>query len=333
MKTEAIRDKAFEDIKRATTLDELERIRIGYLGRKGSVTELLRSLASLSLEEKKEVGPTYQKLRADIFAACEEKKVSFFGHKGKRGFDVTRPGISRRTGHIHPLSLVEQKMRDIFLRMNFSIVDGPELETEYYNFDALNIPRDHPAREMWDTFWVKREPETKIGKSTDRLLLRTHTSPMQIRYMEGHKPPFQIVVPGRTFRYEAIDASHQINFYQFEGLMIGEGITIANFKFVIESFFKEFFGKKIDFRYRVSYFPFVEPGLEVDVRFKGKWLEVMGAGMVHPAVFRYAGIDPKSTQGFAFGMCIDRLAMIKYDIPDIRLLYEGDLRFTHQFRV
>ncbi|MFH1188571.1 MAG: phenylalanine--tRNA ligase subunit alpha [bacterium] len=332
MDTEALRTKAFEEIKNAQSYEDIERIRIHYIGRKGVITGLLRSLKDLPLAERKTQGSLYQTLCEDIFGIIEEKKKSFSHTTYRNKFDITRPAIKKGTGHMHPLSIVDKKMREIFMHMNFSVVDGPELETEYYNFDALNIPTDHPAREMWDTFWIKKEEQTKIGRKNDRLLLRTHTSPVQIRYMETHEPPFQIVVPGRTFRYEAMDASHEINFYQFEGLMVGKDITIGNFKFVIEEFFRMFFGKEIDFRYRVSYFPFVEPGLEVDVRFKGKWLEVMGAGMVHPAVFRYAGIDPKKVQGFAFGMCIDRLAMIKYQIPDIRFLYDGDMRFVKQFR-
>jgi len=206
--------------------------------------------------------------------------------------------------------------------MNFSVVSGPEIETEYYNFDALNIPANHPARDMWDTLWLKNS----------KLLLRTHTSPVQIRYMEVHQPPFQIIVPGRVFRYEATDASHEINFYQVEGLMIGPNVTLANFKFIVEEFFRKLYGPKVQFRFRPSYFPFVEPGLEVDIKLTGdKWLEVMGAGMVHRNVFDAVHYNPEQVQGFAFGMGLDRLAMIKYNIPDIRLFYSGDLRFIRQF--
>jgi phenylalanyl-tRNA synthetase alpha chain len=215
----------------------------------------------------------------------------------------------------------------IFEGMNFSVVTGPEAETEYYNFDALNIPANHPAREMWDTFWLKPGKADK-----QKMLLRTHTSPMQMRFMEKAKPPFQIVVPGRVFRYEATDMSHEVNFYQLEGLMVGKDITLANFKFIVEEFLKKFFaGQKIEFRFRPSYFPFVEPGVEVDIKLKGKWLEIMGAGMVHPRVFEYARYNPKDWQGFAFGVGLDRLAMIKYGVPDIRLFYSGDLRFLKQF--
>lgn len=260
-----------------------------------------------------------------------EKKEKELSTKGGKRLDVTKPGKKVALGHLHPLTKIDKEIRDIFSSINFTIVDGPELEDEYHNFDALNIPADHPARDMWDTFWIKPTPGKAVG-AKGKLLMRTHTSPMQIRYMETHKPPFQIIVPGRTFRYEATDASHEINFYQVEGLMVGPDITLANFKFVIETFFKKFFGKELEFRYRPSYFPFVEPGVELDIKLPGgKWLEVMGAGMVHRNVFDAVKYDRREVQGFAFGMGLDRLAMIKYGIPDIRLFYSGDARFTEQF--
>ncbi len=235
--------------------------------------------------------------------------------------DVTAPGKKIERGHLHPLTLVQQKAADIFSSMGFEIVDGPETETEYYNFDALNIPANHPAREMHDTFWLK-----------NKKLMRTHTSPVQVHYMETHQPPFRIIVPGRVFRYEATDATHEIQFYQLEGLMVGKKITLADLKGVMEVFFQRFFGDKdIKFRFRPSYFPFVEPGVEVDMKYRGKWMEIAGAGMVHPKVLENAKIDSREWQGFAFGMGIDRLATIKYKIDDIRLFYSGDLRFIKQF--
>ncbi len=254
--------------------------------------------------------------------------------------DITRPGEKIEIGHLHPLDILEKEVRKIFTELNFAVVNGPEIESEYYNFDALNIPPDHPARDMWDTLWLKetrdKRQETRSGKSLShvacRLLLRTHTSPVQIRYMETHKPPFQIIVPGRVFRREATDTSHEINFYQVEGLMVGKDVTLANFKYVIEHFFKKLFGPEIKFRFRPSYFPFTEPSVEVDIKLGTQnWLEVMGAGMVHPHVFEYAHYNPRDWQGFAFGVGLDRLAMIKYKIPDIRLFYSGDLRFIKQF--
>ena len=235
--------------------------------------------------------------------------------------DITIPGTKVGIGHLHPLTIMEDRIKEIFAELNFSIVEGPEVETEHYNFDALNIPAGHPARDMWDTFWLK----------SDKKLLRTHTSPMQIRYMETHEPPFQIIVPGRVFRFEAIDASHQINFHQVEGLMVGPNVSLANLKYVISEFFKKLFNGGVAMRFRPSYFPFVEPGLEVDIKLGGKWLEVMGAGMVHHNVFDAVKYNPKFVRGFAFGLGLERLAMIKYNITDIRLFYENDLRFLKQF--
>lgn len=226
---------------------------------------------------------------------------------------------------MHPLTLVQRKIIDIFSSMGFEIAEGPEVETEYYNFDALNIPKNHPSRDLWDTFWLK-----------DGRLLRTHTSPVQIRYMEANQPPFRIIAPGRVFRYEATDATHEAQFYQLEGLMVGKNITLANLKAVMEVFFQKFFREKdIKVRLRPSFFPFVEPGVEVDIWFKGKWMEIAGAGMVHPKVLENLKIDPRPPaggwQGFAFGMGIDRLMMIKYKIDDVRLSYGSDLRFIKQF--
>ena len=255
--------------------------------------------------------------------------------KDKKWVDVTIPGKKIERGHLHPLTLVQKKATDIFSSMGFEIADGPELETEHYNFDALNIPQNHPARDMHDTFWTKNQSKK------EKHLLRTHTSPVQVRYMEKNNPPFRIIVPGRVFRYEATDATHEVQFYQLEGLMVGKKVSLANLKAVMETFFKEFFsarggsasgGGNIEIRLRPGYFPFVEPGVEIDVKFKGKWMEVVGAGMVHPNVLKGVGLDPREWQGFAFGMGIDRLAMIKYKIDDIRLFYSGDLRFIKQFK-
>lgn len=321
-----MRNRAFAEAENAQNADNLEHVRVKYLGRKGELTTALRSLKDLPLEKKREEGPELHALKRDL----EELMAKRLGTLGKewkkeKRLDLTVPAQKVKRGHVHLLSQVERDIRKIFLGLNFSVAEGPELETEYYNFDALNIPAFHPAREMWDTFWVEKE-----GNET--LLMRTHTSPMQVRYMEKNKPPFQVIVPGRVSRYEATDQTHNIHFLNIEGLMVGKDVTLANFKFVIEEFFRKFFGgKKIEFRYRPSYFPFVEPGVEVDIRLKGKWLEVMGAGMVHPRVFEYAHYNPREWQGFAFGMGAERLAMIKYNIPDIRLFYSGDLRFIKQF--
>lgn len=235
--------------------------------------------------------------------------------------------------------------------MGFEVAEGPEMESEYYNFDTLNIPAHHPARDMWDTFWLRsNQKEVSSGNSSSdkdaKQLLRTHTSPVQVRYMESHKPPFRIIAPGKVYRYEATDATHEAQFYQLEGLVVGEGISLAHLKGALEAFFTKFFAKESNVRLRPSYFPFVEPAVEVDVTCfncggeSGKscsvckgtgWIEIMGAGMVHPKVLEYAGIDPKKYTGFAFGAGIDRLLILRYGIPDIRLLYNGDARVSDQF--
>lgn len=256
-------------------------------------------------------------------------------------------------GHLHPLTTTLREIASIFSSLGFEVVEGSEIESEYYNFDALNVPKDHPSRDMQDTFWLKPSPEdgshdrSKGGglglKGVPETVLRTHTSAVQVHYMEQHKPPFSIMVPGRVFRHEATDATHEVQFYQVEGLVVGKDISLAHLKGTLELFFKKFFGEKSAIRFRPSFFPFVEPGVEIDVScFKcaGKgcnlckqtrWIEVMGAGMVHPNVLKNAGIDSREWQGFAFGMGVDRLVMLKYGIDDVRLLYTGDLRLVNQF--
>lgn len=237
-------------------------------------------------------------------------------------------------GHLHPLTQVMREITDSFVAMGFEVADGPEVESEHYNFDALNVPKDHPARDMQDTFWVAGVPQT---------VLRTHTSSVQIRYMENHNPPFKIVVPGKVFRYEATDATHETQFHQLEGLVIGEGVSLAHLKHTLAEFFKRLYGDSAEVRMRPSYFPFVEPGIEIDVTCmkctgagcnvckQTGFIEVMGAGMVHPHVLRAGGVDPDKYTGFAFGVGVDRLVMLKYGIDDIRLAYSGDLRLVNQF--
>ena len=327
-----IKKRASAEIADATNAKALEKIRIQYLGRKGELTKVLRSLSNKPLSERKKIGEQANALKDELekLFAKQLKKLQA-PRPNSQKLDITLPGKKIKSGHLHPLTLAEQKIEDIFHGLNFSIVTGPEIETEYYNFDALNIPLDHPAREMWDTFWLQESVNSKL-----RNLLRTHTSPAQIHYMREHQPPFQIIVPGRVFRYEATDSSHEINFYQFEGLMVGKDISLSNFKYIATEFFQKFFpstssGQTTEVRFRPSYFPFTEPSVEVDVKWNGKWLEVMGAGMVHPKVLTAGGYNPKHWQGFAFGGGVDRLAMIKYGIDDIRLFYNGDLRFIHQF--
>lgn len=245
-------------------------------------------------------------------------------------------------GHIHPLTQVQKQIIDIFNSIGFEVAEGPEMESEYYNFDALNIPASHPARDMQDTFWLRQKNQISNLKS-QKLVLRTHTSPVQARYMEKNKPPFKIIVPGRVFRNEATDATHEAQFYQVEGLVVGERITLADLKGTLEMFLQHLFGESVQIKLRPGFFPFVEPGVEIDMlcfKCKGSgctackqsgWIEILGAGMVHPKVLNNAGIDPRKYTGFAFGVGVDRLAMLKYGIPDARSLYAGDLRLVNQF--
>jgi phenylalanyl-tRNA synthetase alpha chain len=239
---------------------------------------------------------------------------------------------STKKGVLHPITQALRDLVSIFDKMGFEVVVGPELETEWYNFDSLNIPSDHPARDMQDTFWLKEKfNSAKKGDKSERLLLRTQTSPVQVRYMEKHNPPLRIIVPGRVFRNEATDSTHECQFNQLEGLYVAENASLAELKGTLTQFAKEYFGEDTEIRFRPSYFPFVEPGVEVDVKYKDKWLEILGAGMVHPNVLKSAGIDSKKWKGFAFGMGIDRLVLVKTKIADIRMLYGGDLRVLRQF--
>jgi len=338
---EELKTRFLEEIKNCLDIDSLNSVRLKYLSRKGELTKILRSLKDLPLEERKNIGSKSNLLKKELENLIKNKEQELQNTNKNKKFafsklDVSKPAKRISYGHYHPLTKIDEEIRKIFTSMNFSVVEGPEVETEFYNFDALNIPPNHPARDMWDTFWLKNQSKTLKSKHISALL-RTHTSPVQIRYMETHQPPFQIIVPGRVFRYEATDVSHEVNFYQVEGLMVGQSVSLANFKFIVEEFFKKFFNQKVEFRYRPSYFPFVEPGLEVDIKLttgdknEDKWLEVMGAGMVHRKVFEIVNYDLDKVQGFAFGLGLDRLAMIKYKIPDIRLFYSGDLRFIKQF--
>ncbi len=324
-----------KELTKIKSLKELEAFEIKYLGKKGIIAGIFANLKQIkSKEQKKQIGILANELKKFVLENLKQKKqeIETLEEKQKlekEEIDITQPGKKIAFGHTHILTKVINQIEDIFSSMGFEIVEGFEAETEYYNFDALNIPKNHPARDLWDTFWIEK-------KGKENYLLRTHTSPMQVRYMEKHNPPFRIIVPGRVYRYEAIDASHEIQFYQLEGLMVDKKISLANFKAVVEKFFEKFFNKKIEIRLRPSYFPFTEPSVEVDIKLnlsgkKAEWLEVMGAGMVHPQVFLSAGYNPKDISGFAFGVGIDRLAMIKYKIPDIRLFYKGDLRFIEQF--
>lgn len=233
-------------------------------------------------------------------------------------------------GHLHPMTQVIREINAIFKELGFTVAIGPELETEFYNFDALNVPADHPARDMQDTFWIKGTRKNEKGED-ERQVLRTHTSSVQIRHMQTTKPPFRIIVPGKVFRNEATDATHEAQFFQIEALYVDKKVTLAQLKGTLEHFFKKVFGDDVEIRFRPSFFPFTEPSVEVDMKWKDRWLEMGGAGLVHPNVFKSAGIDPTQWTGFAFGFGIDRLVMLKYGVDDVRSLYTGDLRLVNQF--
>lgn len=338
--------RAKNDIAKTKTLKELDGVFRVYLGRKGEVAKALQALVKLEKAKRAKTGKALNALKTNletIFQAQKNllEKQEFKMQEEGDWLDITAPGVKITKGHLNPLTLVQRQANDIFRSLGFAVAQGPEVENEWYNFDALNIPASHPARDMWDTFWIKQKGGIKNARQ--RLLLRTHTSPVQVRHMEQHNPPLRIIVPGRVFRYEATDARHQINFYQLEGLMVDKKVSVANFRAMIQQFYRKFFGFPTTVRLRPSYFPFTEPSFEVDmtcVVCKGKgcsscghsgWMEMMGAGMVHPNVFRAAGYNPKNWQGFAFGMGLDRLAMMKYKVDDIRLFYSGDLKFLQQF--
>ncbi len=357
---DTIRTNARKESEGAETLGALERARIAYLGRKGSLTQLLRGLKDLPEGERKTIGAEANVLRREL-EALFQKRSEELAHAGREHvlatewIDVTRPGTRLPKGHLHPITKILREASAIFAAMGFGIAEGPEIETEHYNFDALNFPPEHPAREMHDTLWLRgnqREfpiskkqtrDKSKTQTTASRLLLRTHTSPVQIRYMEQYNPPIRIIIPGRVFRHEASDASHDIQFWQLEGLTVDKNISVANFKAVIQEFFSRFFKTGVMIRLRPSYFPFTEPSFEVDISCvscsqsgcsickQSGWLELAGAGMVHQNVLRAAGYIPHEWQGFAFGMGLDRLAMMKYKIPDIRLIHSGDIRFLEQF--
>lgn len=339
-KLENIKKQFEQKIEEIKDLDVLEDLRVEFLGRKSELTELLKGLKDLAEEEKRKIGPLANKLRSEIERQAEEKKKSLKDYLvslliEKERIDVSAPSRKIQHGHLHPLTLIRRKVESIFESMGFEIVEGPEVETEYYNFDALNVPADHPAREMQDTFWLSQKASTSNKRLTTnnggKLLMRTQTSSVQIRYAENNQPPIRIISPGRVFRFEATDQTHDIQFHQVEGLMIDKNITLADLKGVLEVLFKNIFGKEVEVRFRPSYFPFVEPGVEFDMKFRGKWMEIGGAGMVHPNVLNVMKIDTREYRGFAFGMGLERLAMIKYGIDDIRLFSSGDLRFLKQF--
>jgi len=333
----SLKNRVKKEIEKVKNLKDLNEIFNKYLGKKGELILVLRSLGKLSKVKRVKIGKEANELKNFLKIKIDEKAREIKEKTKKEAeekewIDITVPGRKPTLGHLHPLTQVKRKVEEIFQSMGFSIVEGPEVETEWYNFDALNIPQEHPARDLWDTLWLK-----------NKLLLRTHTSPVQVRYMEKNNPPLRIIVPGNVYRYEATDPSHEFQLYQLEGLMVGKDISVANFKAIIQEFLRRFFGKEIKIRLRPDFFPFTEPSFDVgmsclvcggrgcQVCKETGWLEVAGAGMVHPNVFKFSKLNPKGWQGWAFGFGLDRLAMMKYKINDIRLFRSGDLRFLQQF--
>lgn len=338
-KIASIQKQFTSELAAASAADAVETIRIRYLGRNGLITELMHILKELNLEEKKEYGPQLNELRTSAHHAIEAKKEALLQQaiealaQSKANFDVTAYTPSYSKGSLHPYTHMIEKIEDIFMSMGYTRAEGPEVEEPSYNFDALNIPPSHPARDLHDTFWL----------DLPNRLLRTHTSSVQIRTMRQQKPPIAIFTPGRAFRHEATDATHDFIFMQCEGLLVDKNISLSNLIATLKSFMQALFGKQtMEIRVRPSYFPFVEPGLEVDIACpfcedgcslckRTRWIELGGAGLVHPHVLRHCGIDPEVYSGFAFGLGIDRLAMLKYGIPDIRLLRSGKIDFLNQF--
>lgn len=333
----AIREEAGADIRNAKSTAELDAVRVKYLGKKGSLTLVLRSMGSIAPEDRPAMGKLSNEVRNEIETllneAAEELKAKERSEKIRSEIiDISMPGKVPQRGAKHPLTQVLDEVKEIFTGMGFSVVEGPEVELDYYNFEAMNIPKNHPARDVQDTFYIN-----------DEVLLRTQTSPMQARYMEKHQPPIRIIVPGRVYRSDTPDASHSPVFTQIEGLVVDEGITMGNLKGTLDVFAKRLFGEETRTKFRPHHFNFTEPSAEVDVSCvicKGKgcrlckgtgWIEILGCGMVHTKVFEMCGIDPKKYTGFAFGIGLERIALIKYGIDDIRLFFDNDLRFLNQF--
>jgi phenylalanyl-tRNA synthetase alpha chain len=336
-RVDAIAREAREAVAAARTAAELEQVRVKYLGRQGALTQLLRSLGTLPAAERPQVGAAANEAKRELEALVDDRFATAQESERARTRAATRPDLTlpgRRPplGAAHPLRLVEDEIIEVFAGLGFSVVDGPEIETDYNNFEALNFPPDHPARDMQDTFFLPGE-----------LLLRTHTSPVQIRTMQTQRPPVRVIVPGRVYRRDIADASHSPVFHQVEGLAVDRDISMGDLKGTLELFARELFGPRSKIRFRPSFFPFTEPSAEVDVLCfmcvgdgcrlckQSGWLEILGSGMVHPNVLRNVGYDPEEVTGWAFGMGIERIAMLKYGVEDLRLFFENDLRFLRQF--
>lgn len=333
----AISGAAADAFRRADKLEKLEELRVRFLGKKGELTAVMKGMGKLSPEERPVIGQLANEVRSRIEQALEEKKNALEAElqnaKMKRErLDVTMPGRRSAEGGKHPLLTVLDDLKDIFIGMGFTIAEGPEVELDYYNFEALNIPKDHPARDTQDTFYIN-----------ENLVLRSQTSPVQVRTMENQRPPIRIIAPGRVYRSDAVDATHSPVFHQVEGLVVDKGITMADLKGTLEIFVKKLYGEETRLRFRPHHFPFTEPSAEVDISCfncggegcrvcKGEgWIEILGCGMVHPRVLQNCGIDPEEYSGFAFGIGLERVAMFRYDVDDMRMFFENDVRFLKQF--
>ena len=322
---EQLREAAVSALNSADSSEHLESWRVDFLGRKGRLTALLRGLGSLEIEERKIVGAAANLLRADLDSLYEERERQAKSSNAVVGsLDVTLPGRKPAVGGLHPSTQMIREITQAFNEMGFQTVEGPEVELEKYNFDMLNIPAGHPARDQWDTIWVDSEKH-------DDVLLRTHTSPMQARIMENNDPPIRVVVPGKCYRYESTDSTHEWHFNQVEGLAVDVGITFADLKGTLYEFARRIFGQSRKVRFRCDYFPFVEPGVDMSIDWNGRWIEILGAGMVHPKVLENSGYDSTKYTGFAFGMGPERISMLRNEITDIRHFFSNDLRFLTQF--
>jgi phenylalanyl-tRNA synthetase alpha chain len=322
---QTLRQEAESAIASSNTLEQLEQLRIGYFGKKGQLSQILGSMGKLPGDQRPKVGAIANVVKEAIATELDHKRTALQSAQiqaklAAETIDVTMPGVYHPQGKIHPLNGVIDRALDIFIGLGYTVATGPEIESDYYNFEALNTPPDHPARDMQDTFYL---PDGK--------LLRTHTSSVQIRYMENHQPPLRIVAPGRVYRRDTVDATHAAVFHQIELLAVDEGLTFTDLKGTIKEFLRQMFGQDLPIRFRASYFPFTEPSAEVDLQWQGRWLEVLGCGVVDPNVLKSVGYDPEKYTGFAAGFGVERFAQVLHKIDDIRRVYTSDLRFLRQF--
>ena len=323
---DGIKLQAISEIDSLVSVDQLENWRVRYLGRRGDLTNILRGISNLPVDDRKIVGAKANKLRI-LLEKKYEVNLSLIksgNHDSQDAIDITLPGRKVKIGRLHPSTSIMREIVHAFNEMGFQTIEGDEVELEKYNFDMLNIPADHPARDQWDTIWIDSDQH-------DDLLLRTHTSPMQARVMEKNDPPIRVIVPGKCYRYEATDATHEWHFNQIEGLAVDTNITFADLKGTLYEFVKKIFGPSRKVRFRCDFFPFVEPGVDMSIDWNGRWIEILGAGMVHPKVLDSVGYDTEKYTGFAFGMGPERISMLQNEITDIRHFYSNDLRFLSQF--